>query len=112
VAAPDTLSPLPHPPLQGLIERATRLVQWCPVLQTVISDIEVDMLEVEADSTRALPSGATLRTGVLYSIAYQLEGETGGELVVATTRPETILGDAAVAVHPDDPRHSHLIGRR
>jgi len=80
---------------EGLIYRATRLVNWDIVAQTVLSDLEVDTEEnVE---------------GELYEFAYQTED--GGEVVVATTRPETILGDTAIAVHPDDPRYTHLHGK-
>jgi valyl-tRNA synthetase len=79
---------------QGLLYRAQKLINWDPVLQTALSDLEVDNEE---------------RDGVLWHIAYPIKG-TGERLVVATTRPETILGDTAVAVHPDDPRYRHLIG--
>jgi valyl-tRNA synthetase len=80
---------------EGLIYRATRLVNWDIVSQTVLSDLEVDTEEnVE---------------GELYEFAYPTED--GGEIVVATTRPETMLGDTAIAVHPDDPRYTHLHGK-
>ena len=78
---------------QGLIYRGPRLVNWSPGLQTAVSDLEVEMSEEEV---------------TLYTFRYPLEnGET---LPVATTRPETILGDTALAVHPDDERYRHLIG--
>jgi valyl-tRNA synthetase len=80
----------------GLIYRGKRLVNWDPVLKTALSD-----LEVVADE----------EAGSLWHLRYPLVGEAGF-LVVATTRPETLLGDAAVAVHPDDERYRHLIGRR
>jgi valyl-tRNA synthetase len=80
---------------QGLIYRGKRLVNWDPVLQTAVSDLEV--VNSEED-------------GFMWEIAYPLEsGE--GHLVVATTRPETLLGDCAVAVHPEDERYAHLIGQ-
>jgi len=80
---------------QGLIYRGKRLVNWDPVLQTAVSDLEV--ISTEED-------------GFMWEIAYPLEnGE--GRLIVATTRPETLLGDCAVAVHPDDERYAHLIGK-
>ncbi len=80
---------------EGLIYRGTRMVNWDPVAHTVLSDLEVDYEENHK--------------GELWSFAYPLSsGE--GEIVVATTRPETMLGDAAVAVHPDDERYKHLIG--
>jgi valyl-tRNA synthetase len=81
---------------EGLIYRGKRLVNWDPVLKTALSDLEV-VAEEEA--------------GSLWHLRYPLvDGD--GYLVVATTRPETLLGDAAVAVHPDDERYRHLIGRR
>ena len=79
----------------GLIYRAQRLVNWDPVLHTAVSDLEVVWSEQE---------------GRLYHIAYPLEDGTG-ELVVATTRPETLFGDVAVAVHPEDERYRALLGR-
>ncbi len=80
---------------QGLIYRGQRLVNWDPVLKTAISDLEV--VSEEED-------------GSLWSIAYPLS-DGSGQLVVATTRPETMLGDAAVMVHPDDERYAHLVGK-
>ncbi len=86
----------------GLIYRGKRLVNWDPVLQTAVSDLEV---------------AATEENGSLWHIRYPLESTDGtsgtadAALIVATTRPETMLGDVAVAVHPDDARYQHLIGR-
>ncbi len=80
---------------QGLIYRGPRLVNWSPGLQTAVSDLEVEREEEQ---------------GKLYFFNYPVEG--GGFVPVATTRPETILGDTAVAVHPDDPRYQQLIGKR
>ncbi|WP_448096717.1 valine--tRNA ligase [Luteibacter yeojuensis] len=80
---------------EGLIYRGQKLVNWDPVLKTAISDLEV--VSEEED-------------GSLWSIRYPL-ADGSGELVVATTRPETMLGDVAVAVHPEDERYAHLIGR-
>ncbi len=80
---------------QGLIYRGQRLVNWDPVLKTAISDLEV--INEEED-------------GFLWSIAYPLS-DGSATLVVATTRPETMLGDTAVMVHPDDERYQHLIGK-
>jgi valyl-tRNA synthetase len=80
---------------EGLIYRGKRLVNWDPVLHTALSDLEV--LSADED-------------GSLWNFRYPLaSGE--GHLVVATTRPETMLGDSAVAVHPDDERYKHLIGQ-
>lgn len=81
---------------EGLIYRGTRLVNWDPKLGTAVSDLEV--LAEEED-------------GFLWHIRY-LVADSNESLVVATTRPETLLGDSAVAVHPEDPRFSHLIGKQ
>ena len=85
---------------EGLIYRGKRLVNWDPVLQTAVSDLEVVSVEEQ---------------GSLWHILYPFEQLEGGSehqgLVVATTRPETMLGDMAVAVHPEDERYRHLIGR-
>jgi valyl-tRNA synthetase len=80
---------------QGLIYRGQRLVNWDPVLKTAISDLEV--VSEEED-------------GKMWSISYPL-ADGSGSLVVATTRPETMLGDTAVMVHPEDERYQHLIGK-
>ena len=83
---------------QKLIYRDKRLVNWDPQLQTALSD-----LEVENPSVR----------GTLYHIRYPLVDDSEGSgIVVATTRPETLFGDVAVAVHPDDPRYRSLVGRK
>ena len=81
---------------EGLIYRGKRLVNWDPVLHTALSDLEV-LNEEEA--------------GWLWHLRYPL-ADGSGHLVVATTRPETMLGDAAVAVHPGDERYQHLLGKR
>ncbi|MCW8107474.1 valine--tRNA ligase [Alteromonas ponticola] len=80
---------------EGLIYRGKRLVNWDPVLLTAVSDLEV--LNEEEN-------------GHMWHIRYPLE-ESGDSIIVATTRPETMLGDTAVAVHPDDERYQHLIGK-
>ncbi len=79
---------------QGLIYRGPRLINWSPGLQTAVSDVEVERAEEQA---------------TLYYFKYPIEG--GEYIPVATTRPETILGDTAVAVHPEDERYKHLIGK-
>ena len=81
---------------QGLITRARRLVNWDPKFQSAISDLEVETRELR---------------GSIWHIRYPVEGEDGATLTVATTRPETMLGDTAVAVHPEDARYTHLVGR-
>ena len=80
---------------EGLIYRGKRLVNWDPKLGTAVSDLEVDSVEEQ---------------GNLWHIRYpRVDGK--GHVVVATTRPETMLGDVAVAVHPEDPRYQDLIGQ-
>ncbi len=81
---------------EGLIYRGHYLVNWCPVDMTALSDEEVDNVE---------------RDGYLWYIRYPLE-DGSGFLTIATTRPETMLGDTAIAVHPDDERYAHLAGAR
>ncbi len=80
---------------EGLIYRGKRLVNWDPVLHTAVSDLEVISTEEQ---------------GSLWHMRYPITG-TNEFMVVATTRPETMLGDSAVAVHPDDKRYTHLIGK-
>jgi valyl-tRNA synthetase len=80
---------------KDLIYRGPYMVAWCPSCSTALSDLENEHEEVD---------------GTLWRLAYPL-ADGSGEVVVATTRPETMLGDTAVAVSPDDPRHAHLVGR-
>jgi valyl-tRNA synthetase len=80
---------------EGLITRGEYMVNWSPTLGTAVSDLEVEMKTVQ---------------GKLYHVAYEVEG-SGERIVVATTRPETMLGDTAVALHPGDERYAHLHGR-
>jgi len=87
---------------QGLIYRGAYIVNWDPILQTAVSDLEVESEE---------------RMGKLYFVQYPLSGVLGpydhtNSIVIATTRPETMLGDTAVAVNPNDHRYKHLIGRK
>lgn len=82
---------------RGMIYRGKRLVNWSGPLETAISDLEVEHKETK---------------GTLFHIAYSVEGDASPKLVVATTRPETLLGDTAVAVHPEDERYKKLIGKR
>ena len=81
---------------EGLIYRGKRLVNWDPVLKTSLSDLEVESEEEQ---------------GHLWHFRYPLKDDPSTHLVVATTRPETMLGDTAVAVHPDDERFAHLVGQ-
>ena len=80
---------------EGLIFRAKRMINWDPASETVVSDLEVDTAEED---------------GHLWEIKYPIAG--GGEVIVATTRPETMLGDTAVAVHASDERYKHLHGKQ
>jgi valyl-tRNA synthetase len=80
----------------GLIYKDKRLVNWDPEFQSAISDLEVDMVEVK---------------GHLWHFKYPLKGDPTRFIIVATTRPETMLGDTAVAVHPNDARYQDLVGR-
>ena len=82
---------------QGLMDRGKRLVNWDPVLGTAVSDLEVESVEEQ---------------GSMWHIRYPLADNPAEAVIVATTRPETLLGDVAVAVHPEDERYSHLIGKQ
>ena len=82
---------------QGLIYRGKRLVNWDPVLGTAVSDLEVENVETD---------------GSMWHIRYPLADNPDEAVVVATTRPETLLGDVAVALHPEDERYTHLIGKQ
>lgn len=81
---------------QGLIYRGKRLVNWDPVLGTAVSDLEVESVEEQ---------------GSMWHIRYPLANNPAEAVIVATTRPETLLGDVAVAVNPEDERYTHLIGK-
>ena len=81
---------------QGLIYRGKRLVNWDPVLGTAVSDLEVESVEEQ---------------GSMWHIRYPLADNSAEAVIVATTRPETLLGDVAVAVNPEDERYTHLIGK-
>jgi len=81
---------------KGLIYRAKRLVNWHPGLETAVSDLEVENIETN---------------GKMWHLKYPIEG-TDETITVATTRPETMLGDMAVAVHPEDERYRHLVGKQ
>lgn len=98
---------------EGLIYRCNRLINWSCTLRSAISDIEVDKKELAGRTLLPVPGYKDkVEFGVLVSFAYLLEDGSGEEVVVATTRIETMLGDSAVAVHPEDPRYSHLHGKR
>jgi valyl-tRNA synthetase len=82
---------------QGLIYKDKRLVNWDPRLETAVSDLEVENIDIK---------------GHLWRIRYPIEDMPGTFITIATTRPETMLGDTAVAVHPDDERYKALVGRK
>ncbi|MBI1754807.1 valine--tRNA ligase [Candidatus Azambacteria bacterium] len=81
---------------KGLVYQGERVINWCARCATSLSDLELEYQE---------------KKGTLYFIRYPLTGETKKHIIVATTRPETMLGDAAVAVHPDDPRYKAFVGK-
>ncbi len=113
---------------EGLIYKAKRLVNWDPKFQTAISDLEVAQVECKGSFKWSRDDGAPLDESVLgktlgrnpnghlyyfdYPVVDAAGEETGEVVTVATTRPETMLGDSAVAVHPDDPRFQRLIGQK
>lgn len=82
---------------KGLIYKGSRIINWCPVCQTSISDAEVEHEE---------------QSGHFWHIRYPIVGEEGSYVQIATTRPETLLGDTAVAVHPEDERYQSIIGKK
>lgn len=96
---------------KNLIYRSSRLVNWSCTLRSAISDIEVDKIEVPGRTFLAIPGYQDkVEFGVLISFAYRVEN-SDEEIIVATTRVETMLGDTAVAVHPTDERYKHLHGK-
>lgn len=96
---------------QDMIYRSSRLVNWSCTLKSAISDIEVDKVDIAGRTFLAIPGYADkVEFGVLVKFAYKVE-DSDEEIIVATTRVETMLGDSAVAVHPQDPRYTHLHGK-
>ena len=107
---------------EGSIYRANRLVQWCTALSTTLSNLEVKNIELEGRKKLDVPGyEKKIEFGVLTYFRYPIEDSTGGSLTgkyegkefieIATTRPETMLGDTAIAVHPDDERYQHFVGK-
>jgi valyl-tRNA synthetase len=100
----------------GAVRRDARLVHWDCALRTAISDVEVEMLQLDAPTelpAAGHPAGKRYKFGYMTDVAYPVDGGApGDEVVVSTTRVETLLGDVAVAVHPDDPRYARWHGRR
>ncbi|XP_054462688.1 valine--tRNA ligase, mitochondrial isoform X2 [Anoplopoma fimbria] len=96
----------------GLIYRSEALVNWSCALESAISDIEVDSMELSGQTMLSVPGYEDkVEFGTMLTFAYPLEGHDG-EVAVSTTRPETMLGDVAVAVHPDDPRYQAVHGKQ
>ena len=94
-----------------LIYRAQRLVNWDAQLKSAVSDLEVDYITFEAPEKIMVPGyDRKVDFGMFWEWAYQVEG-SGEEIVIATTRPETMFGDTAVAVHPEDPRYKSFHGK-
>ncbi|KAM6289187.1 LOW QUALITY PROTEIN: valine--tRNA ligase, mitochondrial-like, partial [Aegotheles albertisi] len=90
-----------------------RIVTWSPALRSALADIEVEPRALTGPTALSVPGCPHAVTfGVIVTFAYPVEGDDGLEVPVATTRPETLLGDVAVAVNPRDPRYQHLHGRR
>lgn len=101
---------------KGLIYRSKRLVNWSCALNSAISDIEVDKVPLKGRTMLSIPGyKEKIEFGTLTSFAYKIIDangkETGEEIVVATTRPETMLGDTAITVHPDDARYKNVVGK-
>ncbi|XP_051009554.1 valine--tRNA ligase, mitochondrial [Acomys russatus] len=97
----------------GLLYRNRQIVNWSCTLKSAISDIEVENRPLPGRTVLQPPGCPTpVSFGLLVSVAFPVDGEPGTEVVVGTTRPETLPGDVAVAVHPDDPRYTHLHGRQ
>ncbi|KAM0755565.1 valine-tRNA ligase [Meredithblackwellia eburnea MCA 4105] len=97
----------------GIIYRANRLVNWCVKMNTTLSNLEVDQKELTGRTLLSVPgydANEKFEFGVITSFAYQIEN-SDEKIVIATTRPETMLGDTAIAVHPNDERYKHLHGK-
>ncbi|CAO1627316.1 unnamed protein product [Parajaminaea phylloscopi] len=99
----------------GIIYRANRLVNWCCRLNTTLSNLEVDQKELKGRTLMNVPgydASEKIEFGVIVSFSYKIKDSQSGEkITIATTRPETMLGDTAIAVHPKDPRYTHLHGK-
>ena len=96
---------------EGIIYRANRLVNWCVKLNTALSNLEVDSKELEGRTLLDVPGyERKVEFGVLTHFQYEIRGSSE-KIEVATTRPETMLGDTGIAVHPNDERYKHLVGK-
>ncbi|XP_072933971.1 uncharacterized protein [Epargyreus clarus] len=97
---------------KGLIYRRKALVNWCNALKSTVSDIEVENMPINGPTDIMLPGyEKPVQFGLLYNFAYKIF-DSNEEIVVSTTMPETMLGDTAIAVHPDDTRYQHLKGKK
>ncbi|KAK0259952.1 hypothetical protein LTR91_000497 [Friedmanniomyces endolithicus] len=97
---------------EGLIYRANRLVNWCTRLSTALSNLEVDQKELAGSTKIDVPGyDKKIEFGSIWNFKYPIDG-TNETIEVATTRPETMLGDTGVAVHPADERYKHLLGKK
>ncbi|KAG0667750.1 valine--tRNA ligase [Maudiozyma exigua] len=102
---------------EGIIYRDSKLINWCTKLNTAISNLEVENKEISGKISLNVPGyDKPIEFGVLTSIAYEVVNESDLErpdekIIVSTTRPETIFGDTAIAIHPDDTRYKHLHGK-
>jgi len=99
---------------KGLIYRHTRLVNWCCALKTALSDLEVEHIDITGPTWLSVPGHDPTKKyefGTLTHFTYKIKG-SDETIEVATTRLETMLGDVAVAVHPEDERYKHLVGKQ
>ncbi|XP_010871392.2 valine--tRNA ligase, mitochondrial [Esox lucius] len=95
----------------GLIYRSERLVNWSCALESAVSEIEVDSKQLSGKTLLSVPGyQKKVEFGTMFTFAYPLDGQDG-EVTVSTTRPETMLGDVAIAVHPEDPRYQAVHGK-
>ena len=97
---------------EGIIYRANRLVNWCTALSTSLSNLEVDNVQLEGRTLLSVPGyDKKIEFGVLTHFCYEMEG-SDKKIEIATTRPETMLGDTGIAVHPNDKRYAEFLGKR
>ncbi|MCQ2819304.1 MAG: valine--tRNA ligase [archaeon] len=97
---------------RGILYRAKRMVNWCCALQTAISDVEIDDFEIDKPMMLSIPMhSGKYEFGVLIDFAYRFKNDPSKEIIVSTTRIETMLGDTAVAVDPTDERYKDVIGQ-
>jgi len=96
---------------EGYIYRSNRLVNWCVQMNTALSNLEVDQKELDGRTLIDVPGyDRKVEFGVIVHFKYEIDG-SDETIEVATTRPETMLGDTGIAVHPDDARYKHLVGK-